>query len=128
MFRLFAYGLLKSGHHFFEEKLKPALVSTIEAAASGEIYYLPNHGFPAMTGGKEPVYGELLELKDDALLAETDAYEECFPDDPESSLYTRKEIEVLTKEGKKEKCFAYVMTREKIVRAGGWRIESGRFK
>ena len=128
MFKLFAYGLLKSGHHFFEEKIQPSLVSSLEATAVGDIYYLPNHGFPAMTEGKGTVHGELLEIKDDALLAEIDAYEDYFPNDTESSLYIRKAVEVTTKEGKKEKAYTYFMTIEKIVRAGGWRIESGRFK
>jgi gamma-glutamylcyclotransferase (GGCT)/AIG2-like uncharacterized protein YtfP len=128
MLKLFAYGLLKSGHAFFEEQLKPHIVSTTEAAVQGEIYYLPNHGFPAMMEGSGTVYGELLVFKDDSILAEIDAYEDYFPADPERSAYIRKEIEVTTKDGKKEKAFAYLMTREKIIRAGGWKIESGRYK
>jgi len=128
MFKLFAYGLLKSGHQFFDETLKPALISKHAAKTAGELYYLPNHGFPAMTEGKHEVFGELLEIRDDKLLKTVDAFEEYDMENPDASMYSRKEIEVMLVDGSKEKTYAYLMAKEVILRYGGWLVEDGRYK
>jgi len=89
---LFVYGSLRKGH------APPAIAETAdklefvaEAFVYGKIYKLGNY-LGLILGGEEKIFGQILELPDDEeILENLDEYEGFAPNDPQESLYVRKE-------------------------------------
>jgi gamma-glutamylcyclotransferase (GGCT)/AIG2-like uncharacterized protein YtfP len=107
-FRLFAYGHLRRGqigHRLLELEQRTKWLG--EARIHGRLYDLGD--YPGLVlGGEDIVHGEVIDFDDAALWAPLDAYEECDPDQPETSEYRRIEIDLLDAGGR---AWVYVFNR-----------------
>ena len=93
---LFVYGTLMCGQANHDRFCGDAL--TIEpAVTTGRLYHLPM-GFPAMIeAGDGQVFGEAMTFPDlDAVLRQTDRLEGYDPRRPDSSMYRRIVVSVLS--------------------------------
>lgn len=107
-------------------------VRRAEAAwTEGHLVHLPA-GYPALLdGSKGRVYGELLELSGDRLLAELDIYEGYEPGFADRSLYQRVQRTVVGEES--GACFAwcYVMPvalKSRLLSEGARLVANGRWQ
>lgn len=95
--RLFVYGTLRPGH-------APASVAAHvdrcamlgDACIAGRLYDLRNYPGAIVDAdcGDQRIFGQLLELPDEAALHRLDAYEGYKPSDPQNSLFVRTECDV----------------------------------
>ncbi len=125
--KLFVYGFLKSGSVFYETNLKSKIIEKHKSFTKGDLYYLPNFSCPAICDGSNTIEGELLIFNDPEILKITDEFEEYYEDSPDTSLFKRKKIEIFLENNKKDTAFAYVMSKEDILKYGGMKIEKGFF-
>jgi len=103
MEKIFVYGTLKGRvDEFGAGENKPKFLG--EARIEGWDMYRVS-SFPAIVKGEGTVYGELWEV-DESTLRKLDHYEGV----PE--LYTRQQVNVLTKDGKVTKAWVYVASEE----------------
>ena len=51
--------------------------------------------WPALALGGGIVHGELFEVLDESIFGTLDPFEECYPDDPSTSRYTRERVALL---------------------------------
>ncbi|MBO9670185.1 MAG: gamma-glutamylcyclotransferase [Sphingobium sp.] len=93
-FRLFVYGHLRrgqSGCRLLELEQRTEWLG--EAQVRGRLYDLGD--YPGLVlGSNDIVQGELIAFDDPALWTALDAYEDCDPDDPDTSEYRRIEIDL----------------------------------
>ena len=104
--KVFVYGTLMkdmSNHHLVEP-----FVKHLETAKTlGRLYDLP-HGYPAMIGGEDEVWGEIIELNDvQEALNVLDRLEDYYGEGSPSNLYNRTIQEVKTRSGKAEHAYVY---------------------
>lgn len=85
---LFVYGTLKPGERAFTNLCEPFAIAAQPAQTIGRLYHLPL-GYPAMTTEPGWVQGVLLTLSNSNALTAIDAFEEYYPDRPQSSEYQR---------------------------------------
>lgn len=118
---LFVYGTLKPEERAFADLCEPYLVASQPAMAMGRLYQLPL-GYPAMTLEKGWVQGMLLTFPNATCLNPIDAFEEYFPDRPESSEYQRDRHLVYDLQRQPlETAWIYTMTRDRVAAlAGQW--------
>jgi gamma-glutamylcyclotransferase (GGCT)/AIG2-like uncharacterized protein YtfP len=99
--RFFFYGTLLDGS---DNPVARAVHRLLEPAgpaqARGDLHAVPDGGgwFPALLEGSGMVSGQLYDPREQfsaADLARLDAYEEYHPDMPATSLYLRKEIDLI---------------------------------
>ncbi len=125
--KLFVYGLLKSGSIFYDTHLKSKVVEKHKAFTKANLYYLPNFSCPAICYGDGIVEGELLVFNDPGILKITDEFEEYYENSPDSSLFKRTKIEIFYENKEKDISFAYIMSKNDILKYGGMKIEKGSF-
>jgi gamma-glutamylcyclotransferase (GGCT)/AIG2-like uncharacterized protein YtfP len=125
--KLFVYGLLKSSYPFYELNLKSKVIKKLKATTKGDLYFLPNHGCPALCEGNGTVEGEVLFFENSEILKITDEFEEYYENSPETSIFKRVKISVTYEDGTKDESFVYTMDKNDILKYGGMKIEKGIF-
>ena len=133
--RVFVYGTLKPGEENYQAYCDKKIKHTERAFTFGTLYDLPA-GYPAMTWGKNPVYGYVYEFADIAVLNQLDELEDCDPAAPSSqNLYNRYKIEVFRFQTNPSNqvgvsdslgcTWAYFMDYQRILELGGTLLPDG---
>ncbi len=125
--RVFVYGTLKPGGHYWDRFCEGKVVASEPAKAKGRLYHLPL-GYPGMVIDESSwAMGYILTLKDEIALVGFDyleGYDEERP--PEENDYDRPMIEVFSPEGDSlGMAWTYTMTPERITEHRGKLVESG---
>jgi len=127
---LFVYGTLQPRGRYWPAFCAGgrAFVRVPEAWVPGTLYALPQ-GYPALVRGKGRVYGMVLVLRDDAILASIDALEAYAPwRPPDENEYQREWVSWFYPEGQAGgKAWRYRMDAERARAMGGHLISSGRW-
>lgn len=128
LLRLFVYGTLKPGGHYYRTHCAGKTVREIPAQVHGRLYHLAA-GYPALLQGAGWVKGYLLEFRDSAatVLRDIDELEDFSEDRPSSeNEYQRVPIEVFTPRGESlGTALTYLMSREQITAMGGVPLPTG---
>ena len=109
---LFVYGSLREGFFNYNKYLDGKVIEKKDAKLENmKLYHLPYKGYPALTYGKDTVYGEIMVLDpahyEDTLKA-MDQLEGFIAKDNPDNEYHRVILEVEdTHTKEKEKCFVY---------------------
>lgn len=125
--KVFAYGTLKPGGHYWPEFCEGKVVAQTPAKIRGELYDL-HVGYPGLRlRGEDWVYGYVLVLKDEAALARLDDLEGYVPNRPEDqNEYNRLKVECFKMEDEPlGEAWAYEMTAATMARLRGTLIEGG---
>lgn len=122
---LFVYGTLKPGERVFADLCEPFAIAAQPAQTVGRLYHLPL-GYPAMTTEPGWVQGVLLTLSSADALTAIDAFEEYYPDRPQSSEYQRN-LQVVYDQNRHpvDRAWAYTMSPEQVSRYGGLWLPHG---
>jgi gamma-glutamylcyclotransferase (GGCT)/AIG2-like uncharacterized protein YtfP len=125
--KVFVYGTLKPQEANYAEYCEGKIIESIAAYAFGCLYHLSVLGYPAMTEGKERVFGYLLAFEDTATLDRLDRLETYSPDrDPTENEYQRRLTQVYNLDGESlGDVWAYFMTSTKVEELGGILVPSG---
>jgi gamma-glutamylcyclotransferase (GGCT)/AIG2-like uncharacterized protein YtfP len=110
---LFAYGSLRAAaNHTAINELVARLRPIGGGQLPGHLYYLGRYpGAIFAETAAATVAGEVLELADDALLAELDAYEAYDPRRPDAGEYLRRQLTVEVAGGGVIECWVYELRR-----------------
>ena len=104
--KVFVYGTLMTDMHN-HQLIEPFIKHLEMAKTLGKFYDLP-YGYPAMIGGEDEVWGELIELKDvKVALKALDRLEGYSGVESPRNLYNRTVQEILTPSGKVERAYVY---------------------
>lgn len=88
------YGLLRGGEVGFERfGLAHAFKDAGPCVIEGELWDLGR--YPGFVEGAGRVAGELFQVVDPGVMAELDAWEDYWPDDPARSRYERRKISLV---------------------------------
>jgi gamma-glutamylcyclotransferase (GGCT)/AIG2-like uncharacterized protein YtfP len=127
--RVFVYGTLKPGGDNFDRYCRDRVVKIDRAKIRGDLYDLPDEGYPAVTGGDGWVEGFVLSFGDDRILVDLDELEEYAIDRTAAdNIYDRRLVTAYYPDGStlKQEVWVYVMSIERIRQfqgvsiAGGW--------
>ncbi|MBE9136547.1 gamma-glutamylcyclotransferase [Nodosilinea sp. LEGE 07088] len=122
---IFAYGTLKPGERAFVELCQPFAIATQPAQTHGRLYHLPL-GYPAMTLEVGWVRGVLLTFPDSDCLKAIDAFEEYYPDRPDSSEYQRHRQLIYDHHWRSlGLAWVYTMNRDRVIALGGQWLSEG---
>ncbi|MEA5451126.1 gamma-glutamylcyclotransferase family protein [Leptolyngbya sp. CCNP1308] len=122
---LFVYGTLKPGERAFTSLCEPFAIAAQPAQTLGRLYHLPL-GYPAMTPEPGWVQGFLLTLSNADALTAIDAFEEYYPDRPESSEYQRSlQMVYDLSQRSLEIAWVYTMSPEQVDGLGGLWLPNG---
>ncbi|MEM9539428.1 MAG: gamma-glutamylcyclotransferase [Cyanobacteria bacterium P01_E01_bin.42] len=126
MLKVFVYGTLKPGEVNYHRYCQGKAIAALPAYVFGELYDLPL-GYPAMTPGRQKVWGMLLKFNDPELLQSLDRLEEYEPGRRrEENEYQRQQVSLYHPSGEfLGSAWAYLMEREKVEQLGGQPIPSG---
>ena len=92
--RIAVYGLLRAGETGFARfGLARAFRDAGPCVLRGELWDLGR--FPAFIEGEGRVAGELFEVLDASVMAQLDAWEDYWPDDPARSRYERRRVRLI---------------------------------
>ena len=125
---LFVYGTLIQE---FAVAQVQHLVSKFEPVGRGRVQgtLLDRGDYPAIVLRNKPdewVVGEVVRLKDDAILVELDAYEEIDPENPEQSEFVRCRCIAQLEIGESLECWIYCLSDR--YRSGSPIISSGDYR
>ncbi|MGB0562988.1 MAG: gamma-glutamylcyclotransferase family protein [Spirulinaceae cyanobacterium] len=120
MVRVFVYGTLGPGQAHYQDYCADRVQWVQPAYTYGQLYALPV-GYPALTQGRDRVWGHLLTFPDAAILAQLDDLEDFEPDrPPEQNEYERCSVPVYDPMGRSlGQAWAYLMRLPWIKAAGG---------
>ncbi|MBD2106614.1 gamma-glutamylcyclotransferase family protein [Nodosilinea sp. FACHB-13] len=122
---LFVYGTLKPGERAFANLCEPFAIAARPAQTIGRLYHLPL-GYPAMTTEPGWVKGFLLTFSSADALTAIDAFEEYYPDRPQSSEYQRSLQTVYDlNQHSLEIAWVYTMSLEQVNSSGGLWLPHG---
>lgn len=122
---LFVYGTLKPGERAFANLCEPFAIAAQPAQTIGRLYHLPL-GYPAMTIELGWVQGVLLTLSSLDALTAIDAFEEYYPDCPQSSEYQRSLQTVYDhNQHPLGRAWIYIMSPEQVSRCRGLWLPQG---
>ncbi|WP_057587060.1 gamma-glutamylcyclotransferase family protein [Paraclostridium sordellii] len=116
--KMFVYGTLMKGYHNYDKYLKHKALSHKKAYIEGCMYHLPSKKCPAVIYGKDKVYGQVIEIKDDengTTLKEVDYLERYF-DGSDEIMYTREVRDVYYEDGTIEKINVYIFKNDKFLK------------
>jgi gamma-glutamylcyclotransferase (GGCT)/AIG2-like uncharacterized protein YtfP len=125
----FFYGTLRRGYPNFKKYASDALTIQ-EARTLGELYYLPEQGYPALLSGSTGyVYGEAMTFPDpQKALKRFDKLEEYWENNPAKSYYLRilKDVEILgTTKSIEAWCYVFPESRRGELERTGIKIPDG---
>jgi gamma-glutamylcyclotransferase (GGCT)/AIG2-like uncharacterized protein YtfP len=123
--RIFAYGTLQPGEHYYPEYCAGNVMHTQPAIAYGILYDLPM-GYPALIPGDRPVQGTLLIFPNDDILSALDELEDYNPArSPQENEYVRQETPVFDRAlNPLGTAWTYWMTAAQVQAFGGILCES----
>jgi gamma-glutamylcyclotransferase (GGCT)/AIG2-like uncharacterized protein YtfP len=126
MFKVFVYGTLKPGEANYDRYCRNQVVAVEAAIARGQLYDLPC-GYPALTPGRDAVYGFLLWFTDPNTLILLDELEGYCPNRPiEQNEYLRVSAKVYSpKRQTWEQAWIYQMEMQRVHKLGGTHLPSG---
>ena len=126
MLTMFVYGTLKPGEAAHEQYCAPYLKASQPAWVRGVLFHLPQ-GYPALTEGDRWVEGALLHLREEAAIAQMDAFEDYDPTLPDvENLYVRRSRPVFSTERQSlGLAWIYLMAPERVAELGGIVIPNG---
>jgi len=122
MHRVFVYGTLKKGFSNHNRIFGGYDITITPAWIYGELYDLGY--FPALTIGKNKVYGELIEFDNLEILQRVDYLEGYRGENSIFNFYDRKEIQIFT-DKETFTAWAYFLNESKIIDSDGELITSG---
>jgi gamma-glutamylcyclotransferase (GGCT)/AIG2-like uncharacterized protein YtfP len=136
--KVFVYGTLKPGEENYPRYCEGKVKNSQRAFTLGKLFDLPQ-GYPAMTQGKNQVYGYLLEFDDGEVLSSLDELEDYHPAKTESeNLYQRVKQEMFALENGSEKlpqkntslglAWVYIMLESRVEKMQGKLIPDGWWK
>ncbi|MEM0967257.1 MAG: gamma-glutamylcyclotransferase family protein [Verrucomicrobiota bacterium] len=128
--RVFVYGTLKPGGRYWPAYCEGKVATVRDASVNGRLYEL-SVGYPALTlGGDERVEGCVLEFLHADGLRGLDFLEGFNPLQPNApgTEYTRCRTKALIGGEEASGIWTYVMSEERIQRAGGQWIVSGKWQ
>ena len=125
MHRIFVYGTLKQGCGNHDRIFGGYDIKITLAWTYGKLYDLG--WYPAMTVGKEKVYGQLIEFNNAEILKRVDYLEGYKGINHPHNYYKRREVEVFVG-GIRVKAWVYFLTEEQVSRFGGNRLTTGVWK
>lgn len=126
MIKVFVYGTLKPGEVNYAAYCHRGAIAAKPAFVRGWLYDLPL-GYPAMILGEGRVWGTLLELEGDRILARLDTLEDFDAmRSPLENEYQRCEVEVYHPSGESlGRAWVYTMNPDKIQSLQGIFLPSG---
>lgn len=105
--KVFVYGSLRKDMFNYNRLLKGKVKHSEIGMIKGSLYHLENKGYPAIIEGEELIVGEVMEFYNfKEVLLELDELEGFEYGDIDSE-YLREEVEVVLKNGNREKCYFY---------------------
>jgi gamma-glutamylcyclotransferase (GGCT)/AIG2-like uncharacterized protein YtfP len=135
LINVFVYGTLQPGEVNYDI-CADKVVTVQPAIALGQLFALP-FGYPAMTPGRNLIYGSVLSFAQPEILAILDEFEQHEPETfasyaPSHSLeqnqYQRQQILVFDRDQNEQgTAWTYLMTQLQIDRLGGISIPDGRW-
>ena len=125
--KVFVYGTLKPKEYNYQAYCVGRVIEETKAYTWGEIYHLPDLGYPGMTEGNNRVYGFLLTFADDSILSALDRLETYDPvRSPEDNEYQRLIVTAYRPSGESlGEAWAYFMTKAKVKKLGGILLPAG---
>lgn len=120
--KVFVYGTLMTDMH--NHRLVKPFIKHLETAKTlGRLYDLP-YGYPAMIGGDEEVWGEIIELKNvEAAMKVLDLLEGYSGEESSRNLYNRNVQEIHTLSGKVEQAYVYFWANPDTLKQLGTQIK-----
>lgn len=123
---VFVYGTLKPGEANFAAYCEGKVISQVACYTWGDLYALPV-GYPAMTEGKNKVWGVLLSFADPQILESLDRLEGY---QSERAAHLNSYYRALVSVYDESDCqiaeaWAYYMSSSKVRQYGGLRLNSG---
>lgn len=119
--KVFVYGTLMKDMHNYH-LVKPFVKHLETAKTLGRLYDLP-YGYPAMIGGQDEVWGELLELNDvEEALKILDRLEGYCGEESPRNLYNRTIQEIQTLSGQAEQAYVYFWASPETINEVGTQI------
>ncbi|MEO1039731.1 MAG: gamma-glutamylcyclotransferase family protein [Pseudomonadota bacterium] len=114
------YGLLRAGQSGFERfGLAHAFKPVGSCRIAGRLYDFGR--YPALVAGAGEVRGEMFEVRDASVIAELDAYEDYWPNDPGRSRYERVRAQLIEPD---RKAWVYLwikaLTGARFIESGDW--------
>ena len=131
--RIFVYGSLREGFYNYDKFLKGKIINKISGAyILGELFHLPNKGYPAAISGSDTIFGEVFDVIDDGKIFEEIHRMEgvISPKNPNNE-YNLEIKEVIFSDSKTEllPVYIYNSTKNKIINNDlGVYISSGDWK
>ncbi|NEP16344.1 MAG: gamma-glutamylcyclotransferase [Leptolyngbya sp. SIO4C1] len=127
MLEVFVYGTLKPGGYYHQQYCAPYLTEAIPALVKGQLYHLPQAGYPGMTLGDDWVQGYLLRFVERQVLAGLDALEDYQPGRPAAmNEYVRSQIQVFDSQQQPLAwAWAYFMSAERVRQHQGRYLADG---
>jgi gamma-glutamylcyclotransferase (GGCT)/AIG2-like uncharacterized protein YtfP len=112
---MFVYGTLMEGFRNYEKYLKPYVIGKKEGYVYASLYHLEEKNCPAIIGGGDKVYGEILDVVDEdgSVRKAVDELEFYFEGSPEK-MYTRRSFKVHSEDGV-ENLDVYLFINEKYL-------------
>ena len=127
--KVFVYGTLKPGEANYRHYCQGKIKTPISAYTFGSLYSLPL-GYPAMTKGKNRVWGFLLEFDDFEILKSLDRLEDYQEQRAcDLNLYYRSLTLVYSVDNLPiALAWTYYMKLERVIQYGGTKVTSGNWK
>jgi gamma-glutamylcyclotransferase (GGCT)/AIG2-like uncharacterized protein YtfP len=124
---VFVYGTLKPGEANFDRYCASRIIAIEPAYINGDLYELPQEGYPAISNGDGKVYGFILAFDDPNMLTELDELEEYYPHQPlAENIYSRQLVAAYTSEDNDSiPAWVYLMTIDRIQQFGGIHLPNG---
>ena len=126
LIKVFVYGTLKPGEANYQHYCEGKVKTQIPAYTFGNLYALP-FGYPAMTVGKNKVWGVLLEFSDSEVLSSLDRLED-YQEQRASDLneYYRSLTLVYGLDDRPiAQAWAYYRSSDRVLQHGGIEVVSG---
>jgi gamma-glutamylcyclotransferase (GGCT)/AIG2-like uncharacterized protein YtfP len=127
--KVFVYGTLKPGEANYHRYCQGKIITQTPAYTFGSLYSLPL-GYPAMTKGKNRVWGFLLEFGDSEILRSLDRLEDYQEQRASDlNLYYRSLTLVYSIDNLPiARAWTYYMQLERVIQYGGTKVTSGNWK
>lgn len=115
---LFVYGSLREGFFNYNKYLAGKVIEKKDAKlANMKLYHLPYKGYPAITFGKDTVYGEIMVLREDCYeetMRAMDEMEGFISEGNPENEYNKVILEVENLHtNEKKACFVYFYNKDK---------------
>ena len=115
---LFVYGSLREGFFNYKKYLDGKVIVKKDAKLENmKLYHLPYKGYPAVTFGKDTVYGEIMVLSEEhyeETVGAVDKMEGFISENKPENEYDKVILEVENLHtNEKEKCFVYFYNKDR---------------